>query len=125
MCACACVRACVCVCPIPTLCAASAPQAGMGQHLFVLADCLVVVSGLGATHPAGVQPVVRPHGDGHKAEGAESPRGGQQHQDAPVAHPHLDLLLPTGSENSKKLSSPVSNLQRVEIDRANALLELN
>lgn len=49
----------------------------MGQDLFVLTDCLVVVLALGATHPAGVQPIVRPYGDSHEAEGAESARRGQ------------------------------------------------
>lgn len=71
-----------------TLGAAGPPQPGVGQHLLVLAHRLVVVLALGATHPAGVQPVVRPHGDGHEAEGAESPRRGQQHHHTPVTQPH-------------------------------------
>lgn len=61
----------------------------MGQDFLVLPDSLVVVLALGATHPAGVEPVVGAHGDGHEAEGAESPRRGQQHHHAPVAQPHV------------------------------------
>lgn len=66
----------------------------MGQDLLVLADSLVVVLALGATHAAGVQPVVGAHGDGHEAEGAESPRRGQQHHHAPVAQPHVAFPMP-------------------------------
>lgn len=76
----------------PTLCAAGPPQTRVGQDLLVLADCLVVVLALGATHPAGVEPVVGAHGDGHEAEGAESPRRGQQHHHAPVAQPHVGSM---------------------------------
>lgn len=61
----------------PTLGAAGPPQTGVGQDLLVLVDGLVVTQALGAAHPAGVQPVVRAHGDSHEAEGAESPRRGQ------------------------------------------------
>lgn len=64
----------------------------MGQDLLVLADRLVVILALGATHPAGVEPVVGAHGDGHEAEGAESPRRGQQHHHAPVAQPHVGSM---------------------------------
>lgn len=64
----------------------------MGQDLLVLADCLVVVLALGATHPAGVEPVVGAHGDGHEAEGAERPRRGQQHHHAAVAQPHVGSM---------------------------------
>lgn len=73
----------------PTFGAAGPPQTRVGQHLLVLADRLVVVLALGAAHPAGVEPVVGAHGDGHEAEGAESPRRGQQHHGAPVAQPHV------------------------------------
>lgn len=76
-----------------TLGAAGPPQTRVSQDLLVLADGLVVVLALGAAHPAGVQPVVRSHGDGHEAEGAESPRRGQQHQHTPVTQPHVGLLL--------------------------------
>lgn len=73
----------------PTFGTAGPPQTRVGQHLLVLADRLVVVLVLGAAHPAGVEPVVGTHGDGHEAEGAESPRRGQQHHGAPVAQPHV------------------------------------
>lgn len=73
----------------PTFGAAGPPQTRVGQHLLVLADRLVVVLALGAAHPPGVEPVVGAHGDGHEAEGAESPRRGQQHHGAPVAQPHV------------------------------------
>lgn len=73
----------------PTFGAAGPPQSRMGQHLLVLADRLVVVLALGAAHPSGVEPVISAHGDGHEAEGAESPRRGQQHHGAPVAQPHV------------------------------------
>lgn len=74
---------------MPTLGAAGPPQTRVGQDLLVLADSFVVILALGATHPAGVEPVVGAHGDGHEAEGAESPRRGQQHHHAPVAQPHI------------------------------------
>lgn len=61
----------------PTLGAAGPPQTRVGQDFLVLTDCLIVILALGATHPAGVEPVVGTHGDGHEAEGAESPRRGQ------------------------------------------------
>lgn len=48
----------------------------MRQDLLVFADGLVIVQVFGPAHPAGVQPVVRAHGDSHEAKGAESPRRG-------------------------------------------------
>lgn len=79
----------------PTFRAAGPPQTWVGQDLLVLVDGLVVAQALGATHPTGVEPVVRAHGDGHEAEGAESPRRGQQHHHAPVTQPHVGFTNPT------------------------------
>lgn len=77
----------------PTLGAAGPPQTRMGQNLLVFVNGFVVAQALGAAHPAGVEPVVRAHGDGHEAKGAESPRRGQQHHHTPVTQPHVGLVL--------------------------------
>lgn len=71
----------------------------MGQHLLVLPERLVVAEALGAAHASGVEPVVRTHRDGHEAEGAESPRRGEEHQHPAVTQPHAgrpSLLAPKG-----------------------------
>lgn len=84
----------------PTLGAAGPPQTRVGQDLLVLAHGLVVAQALGATHAAGVEPVVRAHGDGHEAEGAESPRRGEQHHHASVTQPHVSLEVSKLSETA-------------------------
>lgn len=84
----------------PTLGAAGPPQTRVGQDLLVLADGLVVAQALGATHAAGVKPVVRAHGDGHEAEGAESPRRSEQHHHASVTQPHVSFEVSKLSETA-------------------------
>ena len=95
-----------------TLGAAGPPQTRVGQDLLVLADGLVVVLALGAAHPAGVQPVVRAHRDGHEAEGAESPRCGQQHHHTPVTQPHVGPAASSSSSPSSSSSSSSSSTLR-------------
>ena len=67
------------------------PEAGMGEGPGVLLVLVVgVVAGdVGravADHGPGVQPVVRPYGHRHQAEGREGPHGGEKDLDPLLTH---------------------------------------
>lgn len=69
----------------------------MCHHLLVLLHGLVLVVALGFARPSGVQPVIRPHGDGHEAEGGERANRGQQHLNSAVKHAHVAAFHERGT----------------------------
>ncbi len=81
----------------PTFQTAGPPQARMGHHLLVLLDGLVLVSTLYFADPAWVEPVVRPHRDGHQTEGGEGAHRGQEHLDAALKHSHVAAFYERGA----------------------------
>ncbi len=81
----------------PTFQTAGPPQAGVGHHLLVLLDGLVLVSTLDFADPARVEPVVGPHRDGHQTEGGEGAHRGQEHLDAALKHAHVAAFHERGA----------------------------